>query len=140
MLFLVAEGHDRPWPARKPPVRPAPGHELTSTERWPAEPPSPAIDRARFRDAFAYLCGRSPGEVPSDALLAAARSAEVDPFLLAALVRERSHCNGRRTVREGYGLLDIQPAMYLQPGTPLPVDEADLARTALLSPERNLRV
>jgi hypothetical protein len=139
-LLLLAGGQDSPWQPRKPPVKPVPCHELTSTDRWPAEPPSPPMDPAKFRDAFAYLCGRSPGEVPSEALLAAARSAQVDPFLLAALVRERSHCNGRRTQHQGYGLLDIQPAMYLQPDAPLPVEANDLTRAALLSPARNLQV
>jgi murein DD-endopeptidase MepM/ murein hydrolase activator NlpD len=140
VVFLVAGGHDRPWPARKPPVKPPLGHELTSAARWPAEPPSPSVDAARFREAFAYLCGRDSEEVPADSLLAAAHSSGVDPFLLAALVRERSHCNAGRTVRKGYGLLDIQPALYLQPETPLSVDRAELTPAALLSAERNLKV
>jgi hypothetical protein len=140
LVFLVTAGHDRPWAVRRPPVKPAPGHELISPERWPAEPRSPSVDRGRFGDALAYLCGRSVDEVPGDLLLASARSAGVDPFLLAALVRERSHCDSRRSVRQGYGLLDIQPAMYLQPGTPLPVDKADLTPAALLSMAGNLKV
>jgi hypothetical protein len=140
IVFLVAEGHDRPWTARRPPVKPAPGHELISPGRWPAEPVSPVVDPVLFGDAFAYLCGRSVDEVPSEVLLASARSAGVDPFLLAALVRERSRCNTRRSVRQGYGLLDIQPAMYLQPGTPLPVDKADLTPAALLPVAHNLKV
>jgi hypothetical protein len=140
LLFLVAQGQDRPWAPRRPPVKPVCGHELTTPARWPAEPPMPeAIDPARFRVALAYVCGRSTDEVPADLLLAAAEEAGVDPFLLASLMRERSHCNPGRTVQQGYGLLGIQPSMYLQPGTPLPVDQGELTRAALMDPQRNLR-
>jgi hypothetical protein len=140
LLFLVAQGQDRPWAPRRPPVKPVCGHELTTPARWPAEPPMPeTVDPARFRVALAYVCGRPTDQVPADPLLAASDEAGVDPFLLAALVRERSHCNGQRTVQQGFGLLSIQPSMYLQPGTPLPVDKSELTRAALMDPRRNLR-
>jgi hypothetical protein len=141
LLVLLPSEHDRPWAPRTPPVNPALGHELTTNVRWPAEPESPkVVDHARFRDAFAYLCGKQPDSVPADELIDAAGSAGVDPFLLAALVRERSHCETRRSARRGYGLLDIQPDLYLQPGAPLVVERADLAPRALLSAEHNLQV
>src|SRR3954463_10179226 len=110
MLFLAAEGTAQPWPARCPPVRPVGAHELMSPDRWPAEPVSPSpIDPARFREALAYVCGRPGDQVPGTLIVAAAPEAGVDPFLLAALVRDRSHCDPKRKAREGYGLLTIQP-------------------------------
>jgi hypothetical protein len=139
LLCLAASWGVRPWSARHPPTRPAPGHELANSERWPAEPDSPEpVDPARFHEAVTYLCGR---EAPSDLMLDAAASARVDPFLIAALVRERSHCDPRRSARQGHGLLDIQPDLYLEPGAPRPPgDRRALGATALLAPEHNLRV
>jgi hypothetical protein len=123
-------------------VRPVGAHELMSPDRWPAEPASPSpLDPARFTEALAYICGRPVEQVPGTLIVAAARDAGVDPFLLAAMVRDRSHCDPRRKARDGYGLLTIQPDMYLAPGAPpLPLDPRALAGQALMSPEHNLRV
>jgi murein DD-endopeptidase MepM/ murein hydrolase activator NlpD len=141
LMLFAAEGRDRPWAPRKPPVKPPCAHELTTPSRWPAEPPTPAkIDPARFREAFAYLCGRAATEVPADLLLATSRDAGVDPFLVAALVRERSHCSARKAVRQGYGLLGLQPSLYLSADAPLTVDRDQLRPRALLSAENNLRI
>jgi murein DD-endopeptidase MepM/ murein hydrolase activator NlpD len=142
LLFLTGGGTASPWPARCPPIRPVGAHELTSPDRWPAEPTSPApIDPTRFNDALSYVCGRPADEVPGTLILAAAVDAGVDPFLLAALVRDRSHCDTKRKARDGYGLLTIQPDMYLTTGAPrLPFDPRALAAKALLEPEHNLRV
>lgn len=88
-------------------------------QRWPDEPPAPApVDARRFRESVAYLCRKSADKVPSDEVLAASREAGVDPFLLAAMMVDRSRCEPRKKSRGGYGLLNIQPALYRRPGAP----------------------
>ena len=67
---------------------------------------------------MAYLCRKPADKVPSDEVLAAAREAGVDPFLLAALMVDRSRCEARKKSRNGYGLLNIQPSLYRRPGAP----------------------
>src|SRR5688500_5373142 len=96
-LVVVAVGGvaqaGRPWPARRPAAQPAPAHQLLDVERWPDEPVAPAltvIDAGRFRQSVAYLCRKPVERSHADEVLAAARESGVDPFLLAALMSERS--------------------------------------------------
>jgi murein DD-endopeptidase MepM/ murein hydrolase activator NlpD len=100
-------------------VPPAASHQLLDTERWPDEPRSPeAVKPDQFRLSVAYLCRKAPERVPADELLASAREAGVDPFLLAALMHERSRCDARRTTRSGQGLLGLSRPLYQSPGAP----------------------
>ena len=142
MLLALAGGHGEPWARRDPPVKPPAAHELESLERWGPEPATPdPIDPARFRESLAYLCAQPPEKVPADEVLAAATDAKVDPFLLGALMREQSRCDPARHVREGWGLLDIQPSLYLRGGpAELPVERSLLTAKALRDPRTNLTV
>jgi hypothetical protein len=142
VVLFLAGGTAAPWARREAPVAPPHCHELESLERWPAEPPTPdPIDPAKFREAVGYLCAKPPEAVPADEILAAAEASEVDPFLLAALMREQSRCDPKRHVRKGFGLLMIQPAMYLAAGGPeLPVERKQLGQKALLDAKTNLAV
>ena len=141
-LVLSLVGHGQPWARREPPKAPPPAHDLRSVERWGAEPPSPEpIDPVKFRASLAYLCGKNAEKVAADDVMAAATEAGVDPFLLAALMREQSRCDPKREVRKGWGLLVIQPALYLSPGAPeLPVERAQLRPAALRDARTNLKV
>ena len=139
VLFLIG---GTPWPRRDCPVAPAPAHELESLERWGAEPATPAeIDPAKFRESLAYFCALPAEKVPADDILAAAKESDVDPFLLAALMREQSRCDPKKKTRQGWGLLVIQPHMYLGPDAPeLPVEKSQLTPKALLDGKTNLTV
>jgi hypothetical protein len=112
-----------PWPARKRRIDEGllrPGvHEVKDPKRWPAEPDSPPapVDEKRFRAALSGMCegmasprllGRIAGEI-----LQAAAEAEVDPFLLGALVYRESRCVPTLATGFGTGLLQIQPRMLL---------------------------
>jgi murein DD-endopeptidase MepM/ murein hydrolase activator NlpD len=142
VVLFLAGGNGQPWARRDAPVAPPHCHELEHLERWPSEPATPdPIDPAKFRESVAYLCAKPPEQVPADEILAAAAAHEVDPFLLAALMREQSRCDPKRHVRKGFGLLMIQPAMYLGRGGPdLPVERAQLTQKALLDGKTNLEV
>ena len=109
-----------PWPARRrrseDGLRPG-VHELKDIGRWPAEPASPPgpPDSTRFRAALFALCegmatARAVAHV-ADGVREAAAEAEVDPFLLGALVYRASRCNPRLQTPFGVGLLQIQPRM-----------------------------
>jgi murein DD-endopeptidase MepM/ murein hydrolase activator NlpD len=132
----------RDWPPRKPPKTPKPAHQLRDISRWPAEPATPAeIDAERFRQAVAYLCGNKAEQTPADEVLASARKAGVDPFLLASLMAERSRCNPRFSKNGGLGLLGLQPAMYRTPGAPpTPIAPNEWSRSSLMSVRSNLDV
>lgn len=110
-----------PWPARKRrietgPLRPG-VHEVKDPKRWPAEPDAPPapLDGAKFRAAFAGMCeGMTSTRMASriaDEILLAAAEAEVEPFLLAALVYRESRCVPTLRTPFGTGLLQIQPGM-----------------------------
>jgi murein DD-endopeptidase MepM/ murein hydrolase activator NlpD len=111
-------------------------------ERWPDEPGSPPtadLDVPRFRESMAYLCRKPAERSHADEVLAAAREAGVDPFLLAALMSERSRCDARRSSRVGIGLLAIDPRLYQGPGAPPTKVHASEWRPAnLRSPRANL--
>ncbi|HVR60848.1 MAG TPA: M23 family metallopeptidase [Polyangia bacterium] len=149
LLFAVwvlcgdVQARNRLWEARRPPVEPAPAHQLRDPGTWPPEPPVPSpIDGIRFHDAFAYLCN-----VPADGaiaglsgdVLARATDVGVDPFLLSALALVQSNCKPDRDSKAGTGLLRISRSMYLSPGTPPPpVGRDDLTPAALRDPRRSI--
>jgi murein DD-endopeptidase MepM/ murein hydrolase activator NlpD len=109
-------------------------------QRWPTEPAVPAqINPERFREAVAYLCRKPVEQTPAYEVLAAAREADVDPFLLAALMSERSRCRPKLQSRNGFGLLLLQPQMYLRRGAPeLPVHDDEWRPANLLSARANM--
>jgi hypothetical protein len=109
------------WPARRrrseDGLRPG-VHELKDIRRWPAEPASPSgpPDGARFRAALLAMCegmatARAIGHI-ADEVREAAVEADVDPFLLGALVYRASRCNPLLQTAFGVGLLQLQPSMY----------------------------
>jgi hypothetical protein len=70
-----------------------------------------------------------------------AAAAEMDPFLLAALVYHQSACDARLQSPQGFGLLRIHPALYNTEGAPPAPGEKDAWRTrALLNPASNIRL
>jgi len=92
-------------------------HELKDLRRWPAEPAAPeSIDPAKFRQALWGLCEGSitkrAAEHLADDVRSTANEAQVDAFLLGALVYRASRCNPQLTTPFGVGLLQLQPAMY----------------------------
>lgn len=122
VLGVLAMGSDRPpWRARR---RPLPHPNRIAAARvhiadWPPEPTSPrTIDPARFAGALRTLCGGGPVERAerwTGYLLESARTFDVDPFLLGALVYRESRC--RSDVEEGarssgLGLTLIHRPMY----------------------------
>jgi murein DD-endopeptidase MepM/ murein hydrolase activator NlpD len=123
-------------------VPPPPAHQLLDVQRWPDEPAAPAdidFDVGKFRAAVAYLCRRPVERTPADEVLAAAREAGVDPFLLAALMSERSRCDSKRKARGGIGLLALQPGMYQRTGAPkIGVHASEWGASNLASPRANL--
>jgi len=131
-----------PWVARRPPVDPKPTHQLLDPKtRWPAEPAAPeAIDPARFASAVAHLCADhrvSPEQAAplATAILTAAQSTAVDPFLLVALAHVQSRCNPALSSPGGLGLYRLSRELYFTPGTPpSPVERADFERDKLLDP------
>jgi murein DD-endopeptidase MepM/ murein hydrolase activator NlpD len=93
----------------------------------------------RFREAMAYICRKPVEQTPAYEILAGARESGVDPFLLAALASERSRCRAKLESRGGYGLLLLQPSMYLRPGAPeLPVHDDEWRPANLLSARANV--
>jgi murein DD-endopeptidase MepM/ murein hydrolase activator NlpD len=109
-------------------------------DRWPEEPAVPAqIIPERFREAVSYLCRKPVEQTPAYEILAGARETGVDPFLLAALMSERSRCRPKLQTRGGFGLLLLQPSMYLKPGAPeLPVHDDEWRPANLLSARANV--
>jgi murein DD-endopeptidase MepM/ murein hydrolase activator NlpD len=133
---------DSPWKARTPPFPPPPAHQLVDVDRWPEEPAAPSeLMPERFREALSYLCRKPVDKTPAYEILASARESGVDPFLLAALVSERSRCREKLQSRGGYGLLLVQPEMYRGSGLPdLPVHEDEWKPANLLSARANVSV
>ncbi|MBN2572960.1 MAG: M23 family metallopeptidase [Deltaproteobacteria bacterium] len=114
-------GDKPPWRARRRRTDEGllrPGlHQLKDPKRWPAEPESPPapVDEARFRKALVGMCeGMASAKllrrIAAEVLLAAAE-AEVDPFLLGALVYRQSRCVPTLETGFGVGLLQIQARM-----------------------------
>lgn len=129
-----------PWRPRQPPKKPQACHQLRDPALWPSEPPSPvALDPQRFRDALATVCTQAATDVPADDVRAAAEATGLDPFVLGALVFERSRCNARYDRRGGLGLMALDARLYRAAGAPRPPGEAaEWTRKALLDPARNV--
>ena len=135
----------RPWEARHPAREPVPAHQLRTPSTWPSEPPIPAaLDPVRFKASLVHLCGRrgeTVGASISDDLLAAAKGAGVDPFLLAALVFFQSGCNPALTSPTGTGLLRLDRGLYFSEGAPRPpVEREEWVQRNLLDPKHNLEI
>jgi murein DD-endopeptidase MepM/ murein hydrolase activator NlpD len=144
-LFCTTVVQARPWEVRQPHKEPTPAHQLRSTSTWPAEPETPAIiDPVRFRAALVHLCGRrgdTVGAAISDDLLAAARGANVDAFLLGALAFFQSACNPSLTSPSGDGLMRLDRSLYLTAGAPKPpVEKEEWAQRNLLDPKQSLAI
>src|SRR5579872_1695690 len=103
-----AQARNRLWEPRRPPVEPAPAHQLRDVATWPPEPLTPtAIDEIKFHESFAYLCNvadDSPIAGLGGDVLARATDVGVDPFLLASLVLIQSGCKPDLESKAGTGL------------------------------------
>ena len=142
VALTAAPVHAATWPARHPAVTPASAHQLMDITRWPEEQASPApIDGERFRAAVAYLCGLPPERTPSDEVLASAREAQIDPFVLAAFMVVQSRCDAGLHRHGAYGLLALEPALYRSEGAPAtPIAPAEWTVESLMAPRSNLSV
>lgn len=91
---------------------------LVQLEDWPAEPATPsAIDPARFAKAYHEICGwMPPGRARrwGDWMLAYAKEAGEDPFLLAALTFRLGRCRSDAEEMGGLGLTLIVREMYAE--------------------------
>jgi murein DD-endopeptidase MepM/ murein hydrolase activator NlpD len=92
-------------------------HEKVSPSIWPAEPVSPAaVDGDTFRRSLGVLCGKMPPERLvrfATSILEHSESFEVDPFLLAALMYDRSECRPKTPEKETkWGVTRIDVEMH----------------------------
>ena len=84
---------------------------------WPREPASPAkVDAERFRDALRTLCPPMPDERLDKwvrGVLAESARFDIDPFLLGALMHDRSRCRPKTPDdSELYGLTRLDVKMH----------------------------
>ena len=92
-------------------------YQSVSPDLWPAEPGSPApVDPDRFREALGRLCPPMPRprlEKYTNWILAESERFDEDPFLLGALVHDRSECRPKTPDdSELYGLTRIDVGMH----------------------------
>ncbi|MBN2343857.1 MAG: M23 family metallopeptidase [Deltaproteobacteria bacterium] len=94
-------------------------HKNTPLELWPAEPDAPMhVESVRFADAFNRLCHTTGERISryTDWVLEDAKTFQVDPFLLAALIYDQSQCRPiaeKRYLNRGlYSLTHFNPAMH----------------------------
>jgi murein DD-endopeptidase MepM/ murein hydrolase activator NlpD len=94
-------------------------HERVTKEMWPPEPESPPlaeVTAARLTDALMALCGPQERERIAEyagAILEEAARFDVDPFLIGALVYDRSQCLPKTPdAATTYGLTRIDVAMH----------------------------
>jgi murein DD-endopeptidase MepM/ murein hydrolase activator NlpD len=134
--------HSLPWLPRHPAIVPASAHQLTNIARWPEEPATPTtIDSEKFRASLVHVCGQPLDRTPADEVLASAREADVDPFLLGALMVVQSRCVATFQRKQSFGLLALEPALYLAKGAPpVPVARAEWSKENLLAARSNLSV
>jgi murein DD-endopeptidase MepM/ murein hydrolase activator NlpD len=116
---LTFEGPQPPFRARRRPtgsLKPT-GMGLVDVTTWPQEPPSPvAPDVQRFARSLHHLCGWMPPSRPETYarwILESSRHFNVDPFLLAALIYDRSQCRPKHKASSGIGLAGISVPMHL---------------------------
>jgi len=123
LVFLVcslAQSAGRvPWQRRV--IREfAPRHKAVyrnlSPDLWPAEPEAPGkVDPERFASAIRTLCGIMPAERAkafTEAMLNAKVTFGRDPFLMAALMWDRSRCVPQPKWGTGTGLFRVLPHVY----------------------------
>lgn len=119
LVALVCMAADRPpWRARRRPGvlpnRLAAGRVAVGD--WPAEPASPPeVEPARLGEAIRSLCGfmrPSTRLTYARSMLAAARTYDVDPFLLGAMAYRESRCRPKKEELGGVGLTLLAPGMY----------------------------
>ncbi|MFO8073283.1 MAG: M23 family metallopeptidase [Polyangia bacterium] len=92
-------------------------YRTIGAEVWPEEPRSPEkVDRDRFRSALGELCPPMPDERLDKwvgSVLGESQRFEVDPFLLAALMHDRSRCRPKTPDdSELYGLTRLDVKMH----------------------------
>ncbi len=92
-------------------------YQRVSPDMWPPEPESPSeIDPDRFKSALSELCGKMPEqrlERYSGAILDESAAFEIDSFLLAALMQDRSGCRPKTPdYATKYGLTRIDVDMH----------------------------
>ena len=92
-------------------------YQRVSKDMWPPEPESPSnIDRSRFKTALSDLCGAMPEqrlEKYTGAILDESAAFEIDSFLLAALMHDRSGCRPKTPDNATkYGLTRIDVDMH----------------------------
>jgi hypothetical protein len=92
-------------------------YQSITKDVWPAEPKSPSpVDRERFRRAIGTICPTMPDERLDNyhsGILERSSQFEIDPFLLGALVYDRSGCLPKTPEKAtGYGLTRIDIDMH----------------------------
>ncbi len=94
-------------------------HERVTPDMWPAEPASPPtaeVDVEKLTGAMLVLCGSNDRErlgAYAAAILEEAARFEVDPFLIGALIFDRSECLPKAPDDGAtYGLTRIDVAMH----------------------------
>lgn len=92
-------------------------YQSISPDLWPAEPGTPApLDRDRFREALGRLCPPMPPsrlEKYATWILDGSGRFDEDPFLLGALVHDRSECRPKTPDgSELYGLTRIDVGLH----------------------------
>ncbi|MCP4603985.1 MAG: M23 family metallopeptidase [Proteobacteria bacterium] len=123
LIFIAASGTAaRKWHwqrriGRNVEVRHKLAHQQVKKNMWPEEPlPPESINSERFRDALGTLCGPMPQnrlERYTEILLEQGARFEIDPFVLAALMYDRSGCRPRTPDRETqFGLTRIDIEMH----------------------------
>jgi hypothetical protein len=121
-VAVVGAAGKRPWQrriGRNVDIQHKLQHERVRPEMWPPEPASPPVaevDAERFTDAMLALCGQKDRARLAEyagAILEEAARFEVDPFLIGALVYDRSQClPGGPGDEESHGLTRIDVAMH----------------------------
>jgi len=110
-----------PWWQRRIAKTPEERHKLSyqaiTSDVWPAEPRTPSrIDPAKFRRAIGTICPRMSDERLDNyhsGILEQAKKFDVDPFLLGALMYDRSNCLPKTPENAtGYGLTRIDIDMH----------------------------
>lgn len=92
-------------------------YQAITRDVWPPEPASPdPIDPAKFRQAIGAICPTMPDErldAYHAGILEQAAKFEIDPFLLGALMYDRSNCLPKTPKKAtGYGLTRIDIDMH----------------------------
>ena len=92
-------------------------YQRVTPDMWPPEPKTPSsIDHDKFKSALLTLCGQMPPkrlEKYTTEILENAAAFKIDPFLLAALVHDRSRCQPKTPENATkYGVTRIDVDMH----------------------------